>query len=321
MRRRTKTIGISQIQKQAGLPFTKRGIVETVVGHLPKEQRTQKMMAKSYLATQINDLRRLKQALERRRAQGKLSKKHSRFFPQVKAVCRLLNSKEIREIYLRAESAKLKTGLTSVTAAWGFKPVVEAVEILREGRGFRTYDQTVDNILKDERTRVEFSSILGKVTSPGPGKERPEQTKVAYAIALTRKNPLIIDVGPSYGVPTEKMAKFLKKKDVKAKTVSADVLPRKEAIERLGKLGIKVLEIDITQSSVIPRGQPKADLVIANRVLRYLLVKQQRMAIRNMLKDLKVGGYLFIPYRLYRKVSAEKVEPIPLEELFKRVHL
>jgi len=301
--------------------LTEKALLDKLTWRNSKASRTRKAIAESDLSIQTRSLKELKQIAERCREKGTFTRRHAIILARVKAALRLLESKEAKEVYLQAEVAKLRRGLSSANASIGFMPVIEAIDILRERHCFRTFGQAVDSILRSRKARKEFAGIVEGVTSFGPDQKRQEQTKLACAIALKRKNPLIIDVGVSLGRPTEAMAQALKRKSLKARFIASDLLVRKKAIERLGRQGIKLLEADITKTGVIPRGQPKADLVIANRVLRYMLKKQQTNAILNMLKDLKVGGYLYLSTRLFKKVSAGKVEHVSIYELFKRAHL
>ena len=295
---RKALLGIKGVQKK-GFFVTKR---EILTGYLAKSsaKRTPRNLARKVLADNISTVRWVGKILPRNLL--------------AKAALKLLRDNRIKEIVLDAQAKKFAAGLTAVSVMFTHcEDVMQILQFLRKNHSFSSYNQTAENILKNPEIRNEFRKVLRVYTAFGVRKERPGHKEMIYKFIAGIKNPLIIDVGISEGISTAALAGFLRKKKLGARLIGIDILLQREAIERSKRYGFQFLERDISKSPVLSKQSQKADFVRASQVLRYITKDTQLLAIKNMLADLKIGGYLYIPPSLYRKVSASRVEQIRIE--------
>jgi len=224
---------------------------------------------------------------------------------------RLIRTPGVERTFLKAMKERLAKGIP-VYHAWsciiGRLPLKPAFDTLIKRHNL-TPEQAVDAIERDPVILREFERLLVR-TNPARSGESRIVVETITELLKGIKQPLIIDVGIGDGKRTAFTVEKLRELGMQPLFVGVDMNVLPETVEKGRVIGFHIIARDVVDNPILKRRGRKADLVFAGNMLYYNTRTNQRKAIRNMLADLKIGGYLYIPPLVYQKVSSTKVRAI-----------
>jgi len=227
----------------------------------------------------------------------------------------IMKTNLFKEILREALTRKDKMGITSASrGGWDFDDVFHALRTFFAENKLKSTFQIFSQLHKDPVARERLITLISKgVTQHSDKRSQYSISKVVDLAKSLGQHPLIIDYGTGKGTYTSELSNALKESSIDAELVATDINVSENAKQLLARHGVELIEHSLIESNLLENR--KADIVRVGYVFRYVYNELGAKFLGNLMKDVKVGGYIVFEdqygtFFVYRKIDEEHVEVV-----------
>ncbi len=237
-----------------------------------------------------------------------------------RTISKFLGRKDFRRLLREALKRRSRRGVVSLTAWCTPENIVDAIYLFaKKYRKFGSRASVLERALKDKSLKEELiETIAEKVISFSNAQQyRAMMNRMIELMqSIGMKNPVIIDYGTGIGASTKQLKTMLKGTGINANIIATDKLVLPEARDKFKETDVALVQHNLAKGSYLSKYK-KADVAILGSVLPYTARENVNKIIRNVMRDVKLGGLIAVggargKFTIYKKISRTEVELLAL---------